>query len=66
MPVIFSDQQKEQFEAEGYLIVENFISDTTVDELRKLVIGMANYERAKDRATSILLIKVDSHSAFGI
>lgn len=50
MPTNFSDQQKDQFEAEGYLIVENFISDTTVDELRKLVIGMANYEKSEGQS----------------
>ena len=45
MPINFSNQQKEHFQAEGYLIIENFISDKTVDEIRDLVIEMANYEK---------------------
>ena len=45
MPINFSNQQKQHFQAEGYLIIENFISDKTVDEIRDLVIEMANYEK---------------------
>ena len=47
MPINFSDQQKEQFEAEGYLIIENFISYKAVDEIRDLVIEMADHEKGE-------------------
>ena len=50
MPINFSDQQKEQFEAEGFLIIENFISDNSVEEIRKLVIEMANYEKSQGQS----------------
>ena len=50
MLINFSNQQKEQFEAEGYLIIENFISDKTVDKTRDLVIEMANYEKRKGKS----------------
>ena len=50
MPINFSNQQKEHFHTEGYLIIENFISDKTVDEIRDLVIEMANYEKREGKS----------------
>ena len=47
MPITFSDRQKKYFEAEGYLIIEGFISHKAVDELRDLVIGMAYHEKCE-------------------
>ena len=38
MPITFSNQQKKHFEAEGYLIIESFISHKAVDEIRDLVL----------------------------
>ena len=49
MPIIFSDQQKALFESEGYLIIENFISDESVDEIRELVMEMADYEKREGK-----------------
>ena len=41
---MFSEHQKEKFEANGYLVVENFTTDIVAAELRKLVIEMASFE----------------------
>ena len=41
---MFSEDQKEKFEANGYLVIENFITDIAAAELRKLIIEMANFE----------------------
>ena len=42
--IMFSEQQKEKFEANGYLVIENFTTDIVATELRKLVIEMASFE----------------------
>ena len=44
MVTMFSEQQKEKFEANGYLVIENFITGTVAAELRKLVTEMASFE----------------------
>ena len=42
--IMFSEQQKEKFEANGYLVIENFTTDIVASELRKLVVEMARFE----------------------
>ena len=44
MVTMFSGKQKEKFDASGYLVIENFITDTVAAELRKLVVEMASFE----------------------
>ena len=44
MQTMFSEKQKEKFDASGYLVIENFITDTVAAELRKLVLEMASFE----------------------
>ena len=45
MVTMFSEEQKEKFDASGYLVIENFITDIAAAELRKLVIEMASFEK---------------------
>ena len=42
--IMFSEDQKENFEDNGYLVIENFTTDIVATELRKLVIEMASFE----------------------